>query len=200
MGRPPKRNDILQTAGQLFLSDGYQGVSVDRIAAAVPVSKPTLYAHFKDKRELFMAVVEERCEIVLESIKASHSPKGSPEKNLEEFATHLLALLLSKEALQFNRMIIGESENFPEVAHMFYETGPKPMCAFLAAYLQTLKDEGSLHIEDVDFSAGTFLSILKGYTHMRCLLGLQKDISPDEQKTIVRRTVQIFLNGHRPRA
>jgi AcrR family transcriptional regulator len=40
---------ILKTASKLFISKGYNAVSMDAVADAAPVSKRTLYNHFKDK-------------------------------------------------------------------------------------------------------------------------------------------------------
>ena len=57
----PKRLAILDAAGRLFLERGFNDTSMDAIAEAAPVSKPTLYSHFKDKGDLFAAVINGRC-------------------------------------------------------------------------------------------------------------------------------------------
>ena len=59
-GRPKdlaKRAAILEAAKQLFLEQGYQGVSMDQIAATAGVSKLTVYSHFGDKETLFAATI-----------------------------------------------------------------------------------------------------------------------------------------------
>ncbi|MGI5142509.1 MULTISPECIES: TetR/AcrR family transcriptional regulator [unclassified Streptomyces] len=50
--RPPARERILATAGDLFEAHGLRGVGVDRIIADSGVAKATLYAHFPSKDEL----------------------------------------------------------------------------------------------------------------------------------------------------
>src|SRR5262245_65291553 len=52
-----KRQTILSAGRDLFLSNGYQGTSVDQIAASAEVSKQTVYKHFGDKQELLLAIV-----------------------------------------------------------------------------------------------------------------------------------------------
>jgi len=47
------REKILQTASQLYSQDGYAGVSMRDVAAAVGVTPANLYHHFKDKEHLF---------------------------------------------------------------------------------------------------------------------------------------------------
>ena len=53
----PKRQAILNAAKRVFIAHGYSGTSMEAIAEAAPVSKPTLYNHFKGKQELFAAVI-----------------------------------------------------------------------------------------------------------------------------------------------
>jgi AcrR family transcriptional regulator len=54
---PGLREQILSTAKSLFIQQGYHGLSMRQIAEALNVSKPALYYHFKDKEELFLAIL-----------------------------------------------------------------------------------------------------------------------------------------------
>lgn len=51
------RTTILDQAQRLFVQHGYHGLSMRQIAEAVGVSKTALYYHFKDKEELFLAIL-----------------------------------------------------------------------------------------------------------------------------------------------
>jgi AcrR family transcriptional regulator len=48
-----KKDDILQTAMELFLEKGYNATSTNDICAAARINKPTLYYYFQSKRHLF---------------------------------------------------------------------------------------------------------------------------------------------------
>src|SRR5688500_19640533 len=64
-GRPKdlgKRAAILEAAKQMFTQGGFDGASMDQIAAAAGVSKLTVYSHYGDKEALFVAVVKSHCE------------------------------------------------------------------------------------------------------------------------------------------
>ena len=50
---------ILDGAMRVFLEQGYVGTTMDRVAAAAGVSKPTVYSHFHDKEGLFNALMEQ---------------------------------------------------------------------------------------------------------------------------------------------
>lgn len=53
-----KRDAILTAAHQLLLKHGPSGTSMEAIARAAGVAKPTLYAHFPDKQAVFRTVGE----------------------------------------------------------------------------------------------------------------------------------------------
>jgi AcrR family transcriptional regulator len=57
---PPdeRRALILAAAGRLFGDRGYDGVSLDQLAAAAGVTKPVLYRHFDSKKGIYMALLE----------------------------------------------------------------------------------------------------------------------------------------------
>src|SRR5688500_4295965 len=64
-GRPKdlsKRQAILDAARHMFTAQGFDGASMDQIAAAAGVSKLTVYSHFGDKETLFAEVVKSYCE------------------------------------------------------------------------------------------------------------------------------------------
>ena len=48
---------IMEEATRLFVTRGYHGISMREIAEAVGVSKAGLYYHFKDKEDLFIAIL-----------------------------------------------------------------------------------------------------------------------------------------------
>src|SRR5690606_31620579 len=64
-GRPKdleKGSAILDAARRLFTTQGFDGASMDQIAAAAGVSKLTVYSHYGDKETLFAEVVKSYCE------------------------------------------------------------------------------------------------------------------------------------------
>lgn len=53
-----KQDEILAAASSIFLSEGYDGASMGKIAAAAGLTPNTLYWYFRDKDELFVAVAD----------------------------------------------------------------------------------------------------------------------------------------------
>src|SRR5215813_4153179 len=53
------RQDILDAARELFVKEGFENVSMRRIAEKIEYSPTTIYLYFEDKAALFMAICEE---------------------------------------------------------------------------------------------------------------------------------------------
>ena len=85
-----RRAQILQAATGLFIDQGYHGLSMRQIAEALGVTKAALYYHFKDKEELFLAVLTaylEKLEAKLDQIQAQ---PGSNRERISRFVEHIL--------------------------------------------------------------------------------------------------------------
>ncbi len=67
------RERILDEATRLFISRGYHGISMREIAEAVGVSKAGLYYHFKDKEDLFLAILTANLEEIEALIRQARS-------------------------------------------------------------------------------------------------------------------------------
>jgi len=65
------RERILAEATRLFEANGYKGISMREIAAACHISKPGLYYHFKDKEDLFLAILRENLNQLEQVVRAA---------------------------------------------------------------------------------------------------------------------------------
>ncbi len=58
MSQSQRREDLLDTAIELFLARGFHATGIDTILAESGVSKKTLYRHFRSKEELILAALK----------------------------------------------------------------------------------------------------------------------------------------------
>ncbi len=89
---------VLDAALELFLERGYEGTSMDAIAAAAGVTKPVVYACFPSKEELFKALLRREESRVLAEIAAAlpaDADLGDPERTLTEGLTAFLRAVAS---------------------------------------------------------------------------------------------------------
>jgi AcrR family transcriptional regulator len=69
------REEILDAARELFAKEGYESVSMRKVAEKIEYSPTTIYLYFKDKSDLLYSVCEETFEKLLHSFEeiAKHS-------------------------------------------------------------------------------------------------------------------------------
>lgn len=86
LGRPRKFEDadVLQRAAQAFLQDGFEAASYEHIAAAMGLSKPSLYNAFGNKTALFERVLSEYADQAHKFIIASFSNAETLEQAVEQ--------------------------------------------------------------------------------------------------------------------
>lgn len=77
------RQEILETARELFVKEGFENVSMRKIAEQIEYSPTTIYLYFKDKSELLYAVCEETFEALLHSFEEIAKHSSDPVECLE---------------------------------------------------------------------------------------------------------------------
>ncbi|MDX5373876.1 MAG: TetR/AcrR family transcriptional regulator [Pseudomonadaceae bacterium] len=80
-----KRDQLINTAQELFYREGYHATGIDRILAESGVAKMTLYKHFRSKDELILAVLQARGAGVLEQLAALRASLPPREALLATF-------------------------------------------------------------------------------------------------------------------
>lgn len=78
-----RRQQLIDTALNLFAERGLHGVSMDDIAEAAGVTKPVLYQHFASKRALFMELLDEVGQAMLGSIATATGAATTPREQVE---------------------------------------------------------------------------------------------------------------------
>ena len=169
---------------------------MEAIAEAAPVSKPTLYNHFKGKQELFVAVIAEQCEFLLSKLSGVQTELSDPVAGLKGIADAFIDLAYADESIQLYRLIIAEQQHFPELGELIYGSGPVSILRQLSSYLAELHARGILKVDDIETSSRLFFGMLKGDQHFRCLLGLQSGLSETEKQRLIDAAVSLFLKGH----
>ncbi len=84
-----RREQLIDTARGLFAERGYDGTSIEEIAARAEVSKPVVYEHFGGKEGLYAVVVDREVRSLLTMMQASLT-SGEPRMLLEQAALALL--------------------------------------------------------------------------------------------------------------
>jgi AcrR family transcriptional regulator len=92
-----KRTQILEAASRIFARRVYHQVTMDEIAREGHVGKGTLYRYFPSKEDLYLAIVDQAFDLLIQRLEAEHGAESSPtvalgrmiEAIVETFARHL---------------------------------------------------------------------------------------------------------------
>ncbi|HEY3696690.1 TetR/AcrR family transcriptional regulator [Phenylobacterium sp.] len=196
--RDERRDAILDVARQCFLAEGYATTSMSAIAARLGGSKGTLYNYFRSKDELFAAMMERQCGELSEVLFDVSSVGDQPHQRLTHYARNFLELLLSPMPMAIHRLVVAESERFPELGRAFYESGPRLVMGRIGAYLAELMDQGALRRADPIVAAQQFKDLAISGVYQPRLWGVIGDLTPEEMDVQVDRAVDTFMRAYAP--
>lgn len=157
-----KREKILESAGCLFLSIGYQNTSMDRVAKGAGLTKQTVYRYFPSKVELFKAFLVQ----MSPEGKEYCFGDGSVKEELESFAREFVTLHLTRQRLGLFRLLISESEQCREIGDAFFEMAPSVRHRNLADFISQ-----KIRTEDPGKDARLFAAMLL-YVRTGILMGV----------------------------
>jgi AcrR family transcriptional regulator len=86
-----QREAILQQAAQLFAQKGYRATTMQEVAQASGVSKPTLYHYVRDKDELLLQIAKahvERLEALVQEVQCAGLPPAERLRELVQRFVH----------------------------------------------------------------------------------------------------------------
>jgi AcrR family transcriptional regulator len=84
-----RREQLIDVGRRLFAERGFEGTSVEEIAAKAGVSKPVVYEHFGGKEGLYAVVVDREMQQLLDMVTSALTG-GHPRELLEQAAFALL--------------------------------------------------------------------------------------------------------------
>ncbi len=108
MSGKERREQLLDVGRKLFAEQGYDGTSVEEIAATAQVSKPVVYEHFGGKEGLYAVVVDREIQALLTAITASLSVEEAKPRHLVENAALALLTYIETSSDGF-RILIRDS-------------------------------------------------------------------------------------------
>ena len=184
---------LLDVATRLFMERGFDGTTIDAVAESAGVSKPTVYARYRDKRDLFAAVLRGRIRDWLAPIAAEAEARATDdnpraiETTLHELSRHILARALMPECATLQRILAAQAFQFPELARLAHEEGWLRAVRGVAIVLQRFAERGQIGADDPEREADLFLDLLLGQPSRLALYDLVTDPNLQERRRQARR-------------
>lgn len=92
-----RREQLISIARELFAEKGFDGTSVEEIAARANVSKPVVYEHFGGKEGIYAVVVDREIQNLTNSLTHALNVGGHPKLIVERMALALLTYIEDNE-------------------------------------------------------------------------------------------------------
>lgn len=112
--REVRREQLLVAAQEVFVAQGYHAAAMDDIAEHAGVSKPVLYQHFPGKLELYLALLEQHCDELVDKVRTA---LASTTDNKQRVAGtfHAFFEFVAGEGEAFRLVFESDLRNVPEV-------------------------------------------------------------------------------------
>lgn len=202
-GRPQQRCDeetravIITAARKEFAGNGFAGTGTDSIARAAGVSTKTLYRLFPNKVALFEAMVTDRIDAFVSVVKLRACDGGDVEAALAEALMVCGELMLDGEVIALQRVVIGESDKFPDIAETFFNKAITRTQGTLADWLRAQQKRGTIALDDTDAAAGMLLGMLALQPQRAVMFGHRPPPSRKELEQRAKACAALFLEGCR---
>ncbi len=183
------RDAILDTSAKLFSERGYKEVSIRDIAQACGMTNAALYYHFKNKEDLFLAMLQRDHERNLQSLQEAANGPGDLREDLKQLITVYAGLACQRrQTFQTVKRDLHNLENAR--AHKLFVEMRDSFMHPLEDRLAQAQADGEIKPGDVHLYA----RLLHGF-----IIALTLDSRPDKQRKVpaqdVDAAVDVFLNG-----
>jgi AcrR family transcriptional regulator len=170
-GKRDVRKRILETAMKLFLEEGFEKVTIRRIAEAIEYSPAAIYLHFKDKDEILYALHSEGFDALYEQQMAILSIKD-PLKRLRRHGEIYLTFALDKPEY-YDLMFIMKNPAKKIKEQKAWDVGLRSY-EFLRNNVQDCIEAGVLPMADVDVATFSLWAHVHGIASLiirgRCIM------------------------------
>ncbi|MFY3384220.1 TetR/AcrR family transcriptional regulator [Paracidovorax sp. MALMAid1276] len=188
-----KRDAIVQAAIAEFREHGFNGTSMDRVAAAAEVSKRTVYNHFPSKDELFEAILWRLWDQSHAEAEIAFDPARPLRAQLLAVMEHKMALLGDGSFIDLSRVAIAEMMHTPERAQALVARLAEKEEG-LPRWIRAAQQAGALRTGvDAHYAAHQLHGLVKSFAFWPQLALGQPPLPADEQQRVLCDAVDMFL-------
>jgi len=188
-----KRDAIVQAAIAEFREHGFNGTSMDRVAAAAEVSKRTVYNHFPSKDELFEAILGQLWERSQSLADVPYDARRPLRDQLLELLEHKMTLLADASFIDLSRVAMAEMMHSPERAQAM-ATRLTEKEEGLPRWIRAAQQSDALRAGvDPQYAANQLHGMVKSFAFWPQLAMGRPPLSAQQQQQVLADAVDMFL-------
>lgn len=171
--RQQTREHLLEAAAQVFAERGFDGASLDQVAAVAGFTKGAVYSNFENKEGLFLALLEARYENDMAALQRTLGASGDhPEEHLSEFVGLLHGQFEGQRWSSWDALFLEFC-----VYALRHESARQRLASFVRADVDAvaaiIEDERERHgepaLEPAEHVAVIVASLMRGISVMRAI-------------------------------
>ncbi|MEO0136182.1 MAG: TetR/AcrR family transcriptional regulator [candidate division WOR-3 bacterium] len=172
------RDAIVDAARYIFARFGYRKATMDAIARAARKGKSSVYYYFKNKEEIFLAVIEKEASAVKSEIRNALASASDPKEKLTIYV--LTRMRVFHRIARFYSSFREEYFKEYDFIQRFRENYDRYETKLILDILREGIKKNIFAIPDPVLAANYFVTALKGFEY---LWGIEEDIGKLEKKT-----------------
>lgn len=148
-----RRKALLKAALDEFYERGFAAARMDDIAQRAGLSKGTVYLYFASKETLFAALIESLTQPNIRQLEMIASTMPSAADAIRAIAQFAPGMIRHSDVPRLMKVLIGESNTFPEVVKTYRQTVIDRVLAAVTAMLAKASAAGEIRIGDPHLTA-----------------------------------------------
>jgi TetR/AcrR family transcriptional repressor of mexJK operon len=186
-----RKSRVLDIATALFVEQGFAETSLVEIAKHAGVATRTIYQHFGNKEDIFKVVIEQRL-----AETDSELPKIDEDQPifdiLVDTAHYVCALAFAGNAIAFQRLMIAESQRFPELMKEIFDYMFERLHNTVIGIFERLASEGVITEDNHDITTKYFIDLLLGTAPLQLTMNW---IAAGPSESELKEKVSLFIAG-----
>lgn len=194
LNRIARERAFLDAALQCFAANGYSGTTMDQVAEAAGLSKPTLYQYFPSKEALFARMMLDKRDTMLAGFASPDG--GEMVERLHGFAWAYADTVMQPMMLSLARLILAEVQRFPEIGRAYQAAGPDQLLSALKTFLEGQRMAGRLRFQDAELAAEDLWGLILSAPRTQALYRPDLTLSRADLARYVTNGLQVFLRAY----
>ena len=189
LGKDEVREQLVQSARQVFVRFGYKKTALDDIAREARKGKSTIYYYFKSKDEIFKAVIDAEAEIRAKTIDDQISIIEDPQLKLKTYV--YVRMLTLKKVGNYYEAIKNDLLDNLYFVNSFRNNHFDAEINLVKDLLLEGIEKGVYTIQNSELTAKTIVTLLQGFEVPLIL----KNLSDEELQKSVDEMLNILFFG-----
>ena len=184
---------IIDAARDILVEQGYQNLSIRKIANKIEYSPGIIYHYFKDKSEIVNFIVEEGYGNILKCISSIPLDTENPDKTIENTLKAYIELMLEIPE-QFRAILMNDIEGIQEKVNILEEGISKNRKSMqqLCKLIEIGIEKNKFKKMDIELTAQIIMIWTQGLISR---LILEKNISEQQKERLIEYHIEFIIKG-----